>query len=342
MINEKISSTSALVYHIEMISKSWKFENPYYNSLKSLFHDLIKVDLDINNSKQQYHIIAKIICDEINKNITNIKDNANEIKELIDEYLLNMNQNKGDIILCYLFNIYLLNILDKNTHFIKIEKEMVCNFLKQHQSDNIKYKNYKKILDIIYLNIITKEENIRDYYDLALELLYKRILISNTEYRNEDYLLDYYIKQNEIEKLNINMESEISRGNLLEIALVLKAVNSKGLYIPELEKENYISNYSKEIVSEKYLDVISDITKVNIKNFEIQNWLLFVVIILIELFVATFPDYISIPLGLLEINSSIIHKFNIHIIIVLNGIISLGYIIYLYYKTNKKVKSLKW
>lgn len=342
MTDNNISSANALVYYVEKISKDWSFDNPYYQSLNALFHSLNDFNLEIENSKQQYHIIAQLIQDELNDNIKNIKLNVKYIEDLINEYNKNLNQNIGDLILSYLFFIYLLKLLNKNTHYSELNNEIIKKFLSKYNSDKSININYKKILEIKYLNVINDKEFITNDYELALEMLYKKILISNNLYRKKEYLMDFYIKQNKIENININYASDKGKSNLLEIVLILKAINNEGLYIPELEKENYISTYANEIIREKYLDMISEITSVNFKFIKISNWLFFIIIIIIELIIVKYSDFITIPLGFIEIDSNVIDEFGIYLKILLNGLILLGYILYLNHKTIKKVKELKW
>ena len=99
---------------------------------------------------------------------------------------------------------------------------------------------------------------------------------------------------------------------------------------------------SNEIIREKYLDMISEITTVNLKFTKICNWLFFIIIIIIELIIVKYSDFITIPLGFIEIDSNIIDEFGLYLKILLKKIILLGYILYLNHKTIKKVKELKW
>jgi len=345
MANKELTNENALVYYISKISKSWNLDNPYFSSMKNLLLSKSGTKLRNLRKDQEFHFIAKIINDELNKNNEGIKDNCKQISFLLDRYLNKKQQKDGDKTIRSIFYIFLLKLFNKNNHFKRVDDKRVRNFLMEYKTHSSNLKNFHKILSLYYLGRIEElgKEEIKDNLDLSLNILYLRLLLSQESKRKKSILIDYYIKQSIIEKIDLTITSERSKGKLLEIAVILKAANSKGLYIPQIEKEQYLSAFTKNIVKEKYLSILKDISTIKVLKLKIPLWLVILGFFLLESLVFALPNFIeSISIGSLSINTKAFSDLPIWSILIINGLIISIFLFIIQIVINKRISDERW
>src|SRR3989338_10260791 len=121
--------------------------------------------------------------DELNKNLSEIKNNCKEFERLIISYIKDKQENKGDRAIRILFYILILKLLNKKNHSDRIKKQKINNFLKIYSSKESNLINFHRLLSLYYTGSITeiKEDTIKDNLDLAVSLLYDRLLLSNNK-----------------------------------------------------------------------------------------------------------------------------------------------------------------
>jgi len=287
--------------------------------------------------------MAKIIQDEINQDKIEIKNNINYINNLIDNYLNSMVVTLGNNLIYYLYIINILHFLNKSIHFQNFNKNKMILFLENYDSELNELFNIKKILDLIYLNKLLYKEEIKSDHDLALNLLYQKILLSSLENRKKEILVDYYIKQKKLENMDFSsVSSNKAKLDLLKIAIILKAINGKGLYLPELEKEQYLSKYSQELIQDKYKNILYNLNMVEIYKYNINAWKIILIFFILEIIVKKYPSFFGLSLLFLSIDLSFISNFKIEIILLLNGLIITTFLSYLNHKTKKKLGEISW
>jgi len=345
MVKEELANENALVYHISKISKSWNLNNPYFLSMQDLLLGRSGTKLKNLRKEQEFHFIAKIINDELNKNNKEVKDNCRQISFLLNSYLNKKQQKDGDKTIRFLFYVFLLKLFNKNNHFKCIDNKKVKKFLMEYKTLSSNLKKFHKILSIYYLGLIEEvgKEEIKDNFDLSLSILYQRLLLSGKSRREKNRLIDYYLKQSVIEKIDLTATSEISKGKLLEIAVILKSANNKGLYIPQIEKEQYLTAFSKKIVREKYLSILKDISSIKLLKSKIPLWLVILGFFLLESLVFALPNFIeSISIGSLSISTRTLLNLPIWSILIINGLIISLFLFIIQRNINKRISDERW
>jgi hypothetical protein len=325
---DNLSSVHSLVYHISNISEEWKLSNPYFIMLRSLLLDKsVTIDLNKLRLNQEYHFIAKMIHDEFTKDKNEAGHNAEEILSIISRYEKQKQQNDAENGIRNLFYVQILKFLDKDLHYNSIKTKNITQFLLNAQVEDLNLKNMLNILCLIYgIQPIDmgKNDNIPDEVGLSLNLLYSRLLLSDASKRNDGILLDYYLRQNKMDKIDISLiSSERSQGKLLEVAVYLKAATGNGLYLPEVEKEQYLTNFTKEIFRKKYLSVAKKVNSIEIHGFMVPLWALMILAFAIEATIFALPSFTdSISLGIISIPTKPILELPVWIILIINGLLS--------------------
>ena len=343
MVRTELTNENAFAYHISKISKSWNLENPYNISLRDLLLEKTPTQLKNLRENQEFHFIAKVINDELNNK--DVKNNCKRIKELIDNYLKNKKQKDGDDLLHFLFYVFLLKSLNKDSHFKRISREKTEKFLVEYKTHLSKFRNFHKVLSLYYLGKAEnhEKEEIKDDVDLAVNILYKRLLLSNENTRDESLLIDYYLKQCELEKIDLTAESEITKGKLLELVVILKSASGKGLHIPEIEKEQYLSAFAKDIVRKKYLSILKDIGTIRLGKLNTSVWSMVFGFFLLESVIFLLPEFIeSIKLGVLSINTKALVSLPIWSILIINGIIVALFLFIMTKNINRRLTQEEW
>jgi hypothetical protein len=346
-IMEDISNINSLVYYVSKISQKWKFSNPFFSILQSLLLDKpTTIEANVLRKTQEYHFIAKIIYDELKNNKSEIKKNCKDTSSLLEKYLNHKQEDDGEHTLKRLFYIIILKILDKNQHFNNFEQENVSEFLIKFQTKDNNSKLIQLILCTIY-GIEKPAGNIiepTDELSLSLQLFYYRLVLSREQKRTKSVLIKYYLLQSKLDKIELSLiSSERSKGRLIEIAIILKATTGSGLYLPEIEKEQYLSSFTKEIFRKKYHSLISEANSVKIHNFSIPNWAVLGLFFAIEAFVFSLPNLTeSISIGIISISTKQLSELPIWVILLANGLIVSLYIIVQRRNINKRISDEKW
>lgn len=343
MKKEEISSVNAIVYHIVNISKSWQLNNPYFVALRNILLEKFDTPKDIR-SQQEFHFIAKVIADELKNNKSEIRNNTKKISDFLSNYIKERNQKNGDEALRLIFNILILKLLNRKGHFNNLNQNKVKEFLSLYQTQKSNFKNFQKILSLVHsVDQQGTEEYINDDLDLALNLLYSRLLFNEESKRDNNKLVDYYLKQTRLEKIETTTSSERTKGNLLEIALILKATTGKGLYIPEIEKEQYLSRFTKTLFREKYINILKETNSVKIFNFKLPNWVVVLSFFTLEAIVFALPNFVeSLSFGTFSISTGALMQLPLWVILIINGIIISLYLFLLQRRANKRIGDEKW
>lgn len=345
MAKDELMSENALVFHISKISKSWNLINPYFISLRDLLLEDSGTKLNNLRKQQEYHFIAKIINDEINNRKNEINRNSKEISLFIKKYLKSKQQSLGDYIIRDLFYVFILRLLGKTAHFDKLDKNKIKAFLSNYQTQSGNIINFHKILSLFYLGIYDKQKSeiVESNLDLSINILFNRLLLANNEKREKSQLIDYYLKQNLVEKIDLTSSSENSKGKLLEIAVILKSANGKGLYIPEIEKEQYLSSFTQSIFREKYLTMLKESSSMKFFRSRIPLWSLILLFFVLESLVFLLPNFFeTISIGNFSIPTTEIVKLPIWVILIINGIIMAVLIYVIQIHLNKRIREEKW
>jgi hypothetical protein len=343
-MKKPFSNINSFVYFVTQKSEGWKLSSSYNCALRWLLDEKKQFVLPPNLSiNQEYNFIAKIIFNEKNKSKKEVDKNCKIIIGKIDEFFKTKKQEYGESLLIILFHIAILNSLEKRLHFLTLNKHKnkIGKFLEEynHLNDE-KYQNYSSFLKIEYNNQYTQRLNInnRSLVGLASSLLYDLKYIKNPSKRDKTILMDIYLKQMQIEeKGSINPSNESSQGEFLETAIILKAGLGEGLYLPEIERDQYFSNFSKEIVEEKFKKIIREGNHFELFSLSLPDWSWLIAILFMELFLLILPQSTSINIYLITISGEFLSN-NPLLLLVANSIIFLIYLIISKRKINKRIK----
>jgi len=338
------TNENAFVFHISKISKSWNLKNPYFSSLRDLLLEKSGNHIKGIRKEQEFHFIAKMINDELN-NSNEIKSNCKQIHSLLSNYLKRKQQKEGDKTIRFLFYAFLLKLLNKNKHYKSLNEEKVKKFLIEYKTPSSNLRNFHKVISLYFLGNINdqEKEEINDNLDLSVNILYQKLLLSEKAKREKSNLIEYYLKQSNLERIDLTATSEMSKGKLLEIAVILKSANGKGLYIPEIEKEQYLSAFTKSIVREKYLSILKDISTIKVFKSKMPVWSAILGFFLLESLVFYLPNFIeSISIGTFSISTKALSGLPIWSILIINGLIISLFIFVIQRNINKRVSDERW
>ena len=348
MDEEEFGSINSIVYHISNISKSWDLKNYYHLALRDLLllNESTQIDVNSLRVKQEYHFVAKIIVDELKNNVKNIKNNGKEISLLLKRYLKNKKQKDGDNVTLFLFYIFLLKLLNRDKHFRQLGPKEIKQFLETYQSQNNIFNCFQNVLSLYHSVNIDKitEKETNDDLELSINLLYDRLKLTETSKRDKNNIVDYYIKQTQLEKIDVSsISSEQTKGRLLQISIILKAATGNGLYLPEIEKEQYLSKFTQKIFREKYLKILEDSNSIKIRGISIYNWLAVFLFFLLEALIFSLPNFVeSITVFGININTKALAELPIWVIILINGLIMVTYLLIHKYNLAKRIGDEKW
>jgi len=342
----ELSSSHALLFYINNLAQKWTFTNPYFLSLQALLLNQKEIKIDNLRTQRLFHFLAKIIIDEINLDRTGVQDTIKTLKDLMDNFSNNKRSIDGEKIIHSLFLINILNIFNYKIHYNVLNIESIKNILKLIETENKSILNMKIVLCKLYSIEYNYEIIINNDYDLILSLLYDRICLSHPDTRNERTLIDFYLKQKELEDKDIfSSISDNSKGRVLEIALILKAIVGKGLYLPEIEKDQYLSTYAKNALLPKYYQIIDKMNQIVIRGIKVPVWGLIFLYFIIEIFIFSFPlasNSIAIPYTGIEIPLDYIRELPITYLTMLNAVIICSYLYFREYVTKKQMRDSKW
>lgn len=345
---DDISNPDSLVYFLKQSSPTWAIQNPFFRALRCLLIDS-KPDYSIKDLRiaQDYHFLAKIILDELNQDSSTINQNVQSIQALLSSYSKHKKIEDGNRLILCLFYIYILQLLGKGTHASRLSNQNVHKFLKSVVSAPDTVRCY---YDVLALESLNQQENqatpiVKKACDIeaACSLLYSRIKLANKSLRDKQTLIDYYLKQKEIDKVFLNHQSEGSKGELLQIGVILKAAKGSGIYLPAIEKEQYLSSFAKDIILEKYLNLLKETSDTPVGPITVQNWMVILALILVECVILTFPSIIpEISLGPFNITTSPIASVPASLIVLINGILFALYLYFNHRSIIKKIGDKKW
>lgn len=341
---ESVTATNDVVYYISKISSSWELSNPYFLALRALLLCDDAFDLGDLRGQQHYLFIANIMQNTL-KDSNELKNIRKKIGKRLEEYDTTRKEENGDLIIDSIFMLFLLKILNYKSQLEKISEEKIRMFLNTYKPIKSNYINIKKILcflfgvdnndDAIYIN----------EYDVALNLMYLKLLLSKNVFRTEGILIDYYVKQRELEEriFDMGFSSERSKGRVLEIALVLKAVNGDGLYIPDIEKNQYLSTFAQELVRTKIESLYTEASHFEVKQFKIPFWFLPSFLFVFEAIIYSYPEIVdSISILFIELGIANIILIPFAFILLLNGAILSLFMYYVNYRVRKRISDKKW
>ncbi len=342
----KASNINSLVFHISKISKSWNIQSPYPTALRNLLlGNIPKKKAQNLRVAQDYHFISKIIDDELRKDRKETKQNCGHISNLITLYQKNKDSSQGDKIINFLFHIFLMNLLDFKEHFKFLDKDEIKKFLESHMTSDSELNKFRSVLLLSLGNVkCNSPDKSKDMFGYSLDLLYLRILLSNEKTRDKKDLINYYLSQSFIEKLDFGRcENEKSITELLKSAIVIKAASGEGLYLPEPEKEQYLSVFAKELIRTEYIKNLKEATNFKIRLFKVINfslpiWIGFSILFLIETIIILLPfmsslfSAVNLPIisPIIDITSKL-SNLPLWLIILINGII-MSFLLYLHQK----------
>jgi hypothetical protein len=328
---ERISSLNSIVYHTARLSQSWDLKNPYFIALRCLVCEDEDFKVPALSTEQIYHLLAKMIFDELSGNGKEIKANSEKIIELMGYYSSGRQQKTGDEAVILVFYTYLMSLLNRKRHFERLNEDSVKQFLESYKAQDNRNKLFYNILSLRFLGK-HYEDNFRldDEFEVALSLLHNSLLLSEESLRKEELLVDYYLKQNKLEQTELYKDSsEKAKGRFLEVALILKASSGKGLYIPSTEKGIYLSTFAKETLGQKYVASVDSALK---PIWGIPIWLLIPILFFIEAIILGIPMLFNSfqPLGI-GINTEYAAGLPIWLILIINGL-ALGILAYVYHQ----------
>jgi len=346
MALKEISSLNSLVFHISKSAKDFDLSENYYRALKSLLLEE-KSYIKFEDYRKEYDFMAKIIFDEISNKNSGVRENIKKINELIGDYLQTRDSSKGKLLLNCLFHIFLLKLLDHNEHVSGIQSDNIKNFLNEYNPPVGEETYIHNVLSLFYLGrakiIEIKNEN---EIELALNLLYYRIKIAKDDEKTKENRLEYYTRQKALEeKINISpSQSPTVQGRLIKIAVILKAISGNGLYIPETEKERYISTFAKAYIKQENnftIRGVANCIKIKVWGIEFNPslWLLALIFSIMELILVLIPKSLYL---LSNASSYPIIKFivdcsnNPVIFILINGVIIVTLLLWRQKYINKK------
>ncbi len=333
---DELKSQNALVYHISTLSQDWKITNPYNSMLRCLLTNKpCNLDLQTLRQNQEYHFIAKMIYDETTLNNEAVKKNTNKILAMIKKVQKNKQQSDADSVIRCIYYVLIMSLLGKRLHYDILPTNQVRDLLKEVKTESHNLQHLNRILCFVYnVNSELVDIDIDDDIALSLDLLYRRLILCNQENRDKNALIEYYTKQSKLDDIDLtSVSSEKTQGKLLEIAVNLKATTGNGLYIPEIEREQYLSNFTKDILRKKYSDIISKENTVSFFGLSLPIWLALLTIFLIEAVIFSVPNYVeSISLGFVSISTKPLMELPISAIIAINGV---AIVIYFFYRERK-------
>lgn len=347
MVNRKdIKSNNGLVFFVSNLAKNWNISSPYPLALKNLLLGLNpKGRLQNLRVAQEYHFVSKVIDDEIGKDSYEIGKNCSDIKKRLERFTSERDSIEGSKIMRLIFHIVIMNLLKHHEHFKRIDKGTLKEFLDSYNTDDLVLAKFKSI--IVLLTQGVKESNIsksNSIVEHALDLLYLRMIISNESTSNKDDLIGYYLNQSTLEGLDLGqVGNDNAKAELLMFAIIIKAASGEGLYIPEPEKEKYLSSFAKDLIRNKYMKILRDASSFRIKifkviDFKLPLWACLGLIFLIETLIFVFPKIAEIfsaadvpVIGQITKATLSIAELPIWIIIAINGAV-VGLLLYIHQK----------
>jgi len=340
MENESIQSSNDIVYYISKISKEWALSNPYNIALRALLGNYSSIEYQPTSSMGHQLFITEFMCKTINnEKITD--EFLKDLYKLIDEFHTDKIKKNGELIIETFFIIYIVNLLEHDKIFKKIKINKIKSFLNDYNPVNDQYTNIKKILCKVY-GIENNDKSVcNDDYTLALNLLYLRLSLNDEKNRDQNTLLDYYAKQ-KILSDNIfsqSLNSERIRGRVLEIALIMKASSGKGLFLPEIEKIQYLSSFARKLIINQMNLLYLKGSTFEFNEYKIPYWIVPLPFLILEAIIYMNPQVInSISISFIEVSVDNLLSLSYSFILVLNGIILT---IYLYFVNKRIIKTLE-
>lgn len=340
------SNKNGFVFHISKVSNEWSLTSPYVTSLRDLLNETVpKKSLENIRANQEYHFIAKIIYDELKRNKKEINNNCNILKKMISDYDKNKEDYNGNKILNFLFYIFLMNLLNYKKHLDQLDKQKIKKFLEEH---NTSERTLSKIRYILLSLSGSSQRYISDksntLFEHSLDLLHLRLLLSNEKTRDQKDLINYYLSQSFIENLDFGKYGDDnSRSEILKAAIVIKAASGDGLYLPEPERERYLSSFAKELIKNKYMKNLKDATQFRLKTFKVLDfylplWACFGLIFLIEALIIFTPklaelfSIVDVPVISQVVKlTSWVSNLPVGALIIINGVI-VAFLLYLHQK----------
>lgn len=355
MDESKIQSINPIVYHISALAQEWDLTNPYFIALRSLLiEETINVKkLNIRFS-QDYHFASKIIIDEINKENNGIDQNIKEINGLFSSFQSKKQQKDGDRLIISLFHVLLLKFLDRGFHLNKLndEKKIKSTLLSYH-TENKELNGYFSILKLFYLkeeSNLSEEKNF-EALSLTISLLYDILLLKDEDMRDKKNLINYYLKQLKLEESDLPLlNSENSQGKYLKIAIMLKTLSGKGLFIPEIEKEQYLSRFTKKLFRNRYIGVLNELnqTKIPFTSWSFIRWKFPLIVFFLELcfyWLGKLVSAITLPFVEIDISNLPINQFypyRVEIIIIFNAALFAYLAHYNHMIVEQNISDEKW
>lgn len=256
MALDKINSLNSIVFHVSSLATNMSPKLDYHKCMKYLLLEE-KNKPSVSLGPTDYN--TKLLFGEISKNT---RENITRINTQLENYFQKKESPLGKILLNEFFHLLLLKFLGYNQQESKINSEDIKLFLEQYVPQREEIYLYN-VLSLFYLGkegtFGDKSENDEE---LVIRLLYYRIKIYLSKTNIEKYRTEYYTLQKTLEeKINLNHSTDISAGKLLKVALILKAVVGNGIYLPEKEKELYLSKFAKIILEVSIQEIIKDAIK---------------------------------------------------------------------------------
>lgn len=294
-MNSKIpTSTFSVVYYASNIRflQSWEL-SPFYHALRQALCGESFVYPEHLRRQQHYHFLGKIVLDEEARNGSEIRQNLKHVSKKLTLY----QKNKSTQLATELNNIYfycwLLNLLDRNLHYENLNHKALREIVKQTDLQDSITRRQNEILKLFFWGIQryeTKETD--DLVESSLDLLYSRVRLAKNELKESPARLDYYVLQSRVE--NISTKSiNANDPKIFEAALILKVVTQNGLFIPESEKDEYLSIQMKSLVFDKYLAILRSSFRFKLFKLRLPIWILPIIIFLVQFLLFQFPEYIE-------------------------------------------------
>lgn len=292
-MNNKFSNLGNVcssITYIKSLSSSWEFSETYANTLNSLLNDSFK-DIKIKNAKKDYDFFAKILVDGANKNKRGLKENLLIISGFIQDFEKTKNLSVLKKIFLSLFHLIILDMLLNKNFSSKFKTPNLEKILQENLTEDEELNFYKHIILTYLFGKVDNKFKItsdfgQDIEKSCLKLFYLYILISKEPFRQEEHLLEFYTTNSLIEKKILSMGfGNKDKLKLLKSAIILKVISGKGLYLPEIEREQYISSFAQKIVKDHYKSRLDDLDKIK----KIPSWVFYPIILIIEALTLLFP-----------------------------------------------------
>jgi hypothetical protein len=164
---------------------------------------------------------------------------------------------------------------------------------------NKPYSKLKRIVSLFYgFEYSQEHDESSDLIDLSLDILSDRLILSRDKTRNKEVLMRYYAKRTLLDNKELVSSSEKAKTDLLIVALLIKSSSGSGLYLPEIEKDSYLSRFANEIVKEKYLKKFDEVNSLKFNLFgkldvKLPLWLVFAILFGLELCIFILPNIVS-------------------------------------------------